>query len=751
MKLRVLSVRIDSTASRRYHLHMDSIAFLIAGFAFGAPPEFPPTPPEEEARRDALTRYGLGIQSAWNEKPASAVKQFQAAAERDPKAAAPHRELAKVYAELGRDSSAIREAKLALAIDPGDHFTALLLAKLLAAGHNETEAIAAYRMAVESEALAKAPLQLFAALNDLSRVAAKAKDSATAEAASMRALGLASKQRSELLKPGGYERRELDRKRVELYERLAESQLPRRKFDSAVAAYETARDLSLDPNGANLPSGVARIHWNLSAVLMEKGEPAPAMAELEKYFVFLPASVKPYERYVELMKRSGKKADILATLRKFVKANPKNTGLNWLIAAEQMRAGDALFGVLIVDPGDADAFRVLVKAYFDTEKYKSLMAYADDLAKAARGEGAEDSPPPKRNADVKAVEQVRLLHGAIKAERRHTAELVRQLVGDFNAGTVHAPETLELVNFLALRDGQQVEFAVALLTAVRAKKDSAELYTLLFEVMREQRKWRTLAEVAHEAKNTPAFKNKLSPYFSAALAYAEMGDERKCLAEIDYVVSNVVADGRLGALLEKARMLNLLAKHRESLKLCAEVRTEFPAASAQRRCAIIEADSYHRLKENLKAEGLLREILADDPDDVLVLNNLGYHLADQSRKLPEAETMIRRAIDLDREERLRVYGTPEVDRGTYLDSLGWVLFRKGELEPARELLSKASQLPDSAPDAVVWDHLGDVQYRLNRKDEAKKSWAKAEELYKGSHLGLEAGRLDEVSKKRKLP
>ena len=134
-----------------------------------------------------------------------------------------------------------------------------------------------------------------------------------------------------------------------------------------------------------------------------------------------------------------------------------------------------------------------------------------------------------------------------------------------------------------------------------------------------------------------------------------------------------------------------------------------------------------------------------------MLNNLGYHLADQSRKLPEAETMIRRAIDLDREERLRVYGTPEVDRGTYLDSLGWVLFRKGELERACELLSKAAQLPDSAPDAVVWDHLGDVQYRLDRKDDAKKSWAKAEELYKDSHLGREAGRLDEVGKKRKLP
>jgi len=80
-----------------------------------------------------------------------------------------------------------------------------------------------------------------------------------------------------------------------------------------------------------------------------------------------------------------------------------------------------------------------------------------------------------------------------------------------------------------------------------------------------------------------------------------------------------------------------------------------------------------------------------------------------------------------------------------------VLFRRGELEQARDVLLKATQLTDSAPDAVVWDHLGDVQYRLKQKAEAKKAWQRAIELYKDSHLGREAGRLDEAKKKLELP
>jgi tetratricopeptide (TPR) repeat protein len=744
---------------------MNSSSLLLVWFSLAAVPDVPapesmperapasPLSAGEEAKRDALTRYGLGIHTAHNERLTLAAKQFQAAAERDPKAAAPHRELARVYADLGRDASAIREAREALALDPDDYHTAFLLGKLLMEGHKYADAVAAYRIAAESFSIHKVAPQQFAALSQLAHAAAKANDHPTVEAAVMRALAVASKDRAILLLvSGGFTPRELDRKRVELYEALGEAQIARKKFDSAVAAFEMARDLSLDKNGANLPAGIARIHLNLSKVYEAQNDRPKALAELEKYLAFRPTNAAEYERYAALL-NGGRGDDVRPALRALARANPKNVQLKWLIAGEDLRDGDASsFPPLVSAGGDAECYRILVKAYLDAKKYGGLLKLLDDLAQAARGtEDTEEKSKPKKPANVDAVEQVRFLHAAIKAERGHTQALVAQLAADFVGSTKHADETLELMNYLATRDGHQDELTAALQTALGTTNGSPDIYNLLFENLLKRRQWRSLADLTVAAKNERAMKDRSAPHYYAATAYAELGDQRESLKNIDYLISFAGADNRLGYKLEKAHLLGLLGQHRETLKLCGDLRSEFTAPSAQRRITILEADAHHKLKDSLKAEGMLRELLADDPDDVLVLNNLGYNLADQSRKLAEAETMIRRAIELDRDERLRVTGTPEADRGTYLDSLGWVLFRRGELEKAREVLLKATQLPDSAPDAVVWDHLGDVHYRLNQKTEAKKAWQKAVELYKDSHQGREAGRMDEVNKKLKLP
>ena len=57
--------------------------------------------------------------------------------------------------------------------------------------------------------------------------------------------------------------------------------------------------------------------------------------------------------------------------------------------------------------------------------------------------------------------------------------------------------------------------------------------------------------------------------------------------------------------------------------------------------------------------------------------------------------------------------TKEEDQDTaaFVDSLGWVLFRRGEIEAARKELERATTLPDG-DDPVIWDHLGDVYQRL---------------------------------------
>jgi Flp pilus assembly protein TadD len=121
-------------------------------------------------------------------------------------------------------------------------------------------------------------------------------------------------------------------------------------------------------------------------------------------------------------------------------------------------------------------------------------------------------------------------------------------------------------------------------------------------------------------------------------------------------------------------------------------------------------------------------------------------MADRNVRLDEAERLIRRAVDADRAVAKR---SGEEENAAYLDSLGWVLFRKGDLAGAREWLEKAAALPDGADDPTVWDHLGDVYVKLDLPDKAREAWQTSVKLYREDRRPKSAARRNEVEKKLK--
>lgn len=115
-----------------------------------------------------------------------------------------------------------------------------------------------------------------------------------------------------------------------------------------------------------------------------------------------------------------------------------------------------------------------------------------------------------------------------------------------------------------------------------------------------------------------------------------------------------------------------------------------------------------RLQE---AEEEFRRVIALEPDHDLALNYLGFMLADRNDRLDESEEMIQRALEED------PYS------GSYLDSLGWVQFRKGELSLAESNLLRAQQcMPENG---VVLDHLGDLYRAKGDTEEAVRFWRMA--------------------------
>ena len=140
---------------------------------------------------------------------------------------------------------------------------------------------------------------------------------------------------------------------------------------------------------------------------------------------------------------------------------------------------------------------------------------------------------------------------------------------------------------------------------------------------------------------------------------------------------------------------------------------------------------YERTEQWEKAETYLRLSLAADRKQPDVLNYLAYGWLERNANIEEARAMIETAIDLQDEEEPHI-----------ADSLGWAMYKMKEYEKAAETLESAvSAMPQ---DPVMNNHLGDVYWRLGRKNEARFQWKRALKYYdKEKHAEISAETLQE--------
>ncbi len=118
--------------------------------------------------------------------------------------------------------------------------------------------------------------------------------------------------------------------------------------------------------------------------------------------------------------------------------------------------------------------------------------------------------------------------------------------------------------------------------------------------------------------------------------------------------------------------------------------------------------AYERLKEWDKAEPAFLKALELEPGQPFVLNYLGYSWVEQGKNLKKARQMIEEAVE------------KRPTDGYIVDSLGWVLYRLGDLPGAVTQLERAVELRPEDP--TINDHLGDVYWYVGRRNEARFQW-----------------------------
>ena len=157
----------------------------------------------------------------------------------------------------------------------------------------------------------------------------------------------------------------------------------------------------------------------------------------------------------------------------------------------------------------------------------------------------------------------------------------------------------------------------------------------------------------------------------------------------------------------RARLLADEGDAGSALDLIEEALARYPDNQPLRYSRSQMLERVERIDEAL-AE--LREILRQRPGDPVAMNALGYTLADHSRDLREARSLISKSLDM----------TP--DSPAIQDSLGWVLFKQAQYKDAMKWLTRAYA---DEKDAEIAAHLGETLWAMGQHTQARAVWDEA--------------------------
>ena len=490
------------------------------------------------------------------------------------------------------------------------------------------------------------------------------------------------------------------------------------EMERALEAYRKV--LNVDPGQSNLASRVA-------GLLIQQDDFPQAIDVLKDAIKANPNNAEPYQQLAFIYTRYLKKTDqAIDYANRAITLNPGDIeGYQRLVeielaAGQERKALDALDRALKIRSSDPNFWLRLGKLYVailfksDSQPKPDELKKTNEIFKKA-GENAGDDPGILKDvADYYAASQQ--LKEAIPLYLR---------VLELQPDDANAREKLATGFILTNQRDKAVEMLEQI---IKEHPEKYQPYDLLAQVLDEEA--RSLQRDNHIEEAKMKFARVAANYEQSLLINPNHAGTYVRLAEL-----------LLGPLKDADRAVKLLIEARRRFPGAAEV--VYYLAIAQREAkqnqqavatfeealheAQIEEDdefvnakfyfNYGAAAEQAglydKASDLLRKSIALDPENSAeACNYLGYMWADHNMNLQEAELMIRRALE------------SEPGNASYLDSLGWVEFRKGKFDQALGDLLRAAKTAEH-DDPVVFEHIGDTYLKLNRSQEALEAWQKA--------------------------
>ncbi|MGI8821249.1 MAG: tetratricopeptide repeat protein [Chthoniobacterales bacterium] len=528
-----------------------------------------------------------------------------------------------------------------------------------------------------------------------------------------------------------------------------------------------AADLSLDPSGVRKAEALAT--FVEGARLEENAELEEALIAYQKVLTVHPGEVELASRVASLLTRQEDFPRAIDVLKDAIKANPKETGpylqLAYLYARYLKKPEQALRyanQAIALEPENIDAYQRIYEIELSDGDPKKALAALDRALKINSHNPGFWTRLGKLYASIllepekePAPEGLRRVNAVFKRAADNAADdpAVLKDVADYYAASQQIQEAIPFyLRVLELQPEDsnareklatgfvltnQRTKAIELLQEIIAQTpEKYQPYELLAQLLDEEGRALLRADQPEPAK--ALFAKAAANYEQSLLINATRGQTYLRLAEL---LLGPLRDGERGErLLTEARtrfpqvpeftyflaLAQREAKHTQQAVATFEEAVQEAEASTPE---LLNARFYFDygaaadqagLQE--KAADLMKRSIALDPGKAAeACNYLAYMWAEHSTHLDEAEEMAKQALEL------------EPDNGAYLDTRGWINFRKGRYDDALRDLQRAAQTI-KRDDPVVFEHIGDTYAKLNRVPQAVESWQKAIALDPGNKV-----------------
>ncbi|MBC7804414.1 MAG: tetratricopeptide repeat protein [Candidatus Parcubacteria bacterium] len=400
------------------------------------------------------------------------------------------------------------------------------------------------------------------------------------------------------------------------------------------------------------------------------------------------AAANGFPQLTRLMAANPDPAANLRVVRRLAERHPKVPQAHLAVAQAATAANDEALALAEVRIAIALRPEWEVAALYEAQLLQKSLP--DEAIK--RLSGFLDKYPESR--------EVRLGHARLLVLNKRYPEAR----AEFEAILKRFPKDTDAIFSVGLLAFEVKDYAVAEANLKRllelGYRDANSVRYTLGQIAEEQKEWARAIEWYTAIQRG---EQALPARMRTAGAIAKQGKLEEARAFLRGVSTQGEAQ-RVQLLVAESQLLREANLHREAFELLAQALQKSPDQPDLLYDHALTAEKLERFDI---LESSLNRLIQIKPDHAHAYNALGYSYAERNVRLPEAKKLIEKALELAPQDFFIV------------DSLGWVLYRMGDLKGAAQQLRRAWE---GRRDGEIGAHLGEVLWALGERDEARRIW-----------------------------